>query len=354
MVAKKSKKTEETDWISELPDCLLHHIFSSVDTTGIVRTCILSKRWRYFWTSSPDLNFTYDGLEQDDHSNFITQLLQHRNSIPLNSFSYSMFMLDVEASVVESWIAYAVKHQVQHLTLYLQACCLNRPIQFPNCFFGCTSLTTLIFDGNFNQAILLPKTFDLPSLKYLHLCAFHNIDARNLNPFFYGIQYFSVPSLISFDILNAEVEAPDLFSEFEFVIVAPNLRKFKFEGYPPFLCSTKNLSSLDLIEIDLPCEYELDEDQFEDEVRQDMARNVLQMLNAFHIAKSVTLSMAAIKVLSDIPTFLNEHPSLFPNLKYLEVQSNESSKNVKNLKIPNFIFDYFRKGSSLLEIIVAK
>ena len=45
------------DRLSDLPDCLIHHILSLIDIKSAVQTCILSQRWNNFWTSLPKLNF---------------------------------------------------------------------------------------------------------------------------------------------------------------------------------------------------------------------------------------------------------------------------------------------------------
>ncbi|XP_055962014.1 uncharacterized protein LOC126680788 isoform X2 [Mercurialis annua] len=138
-----------------------------------------------------------------------------------------------------------------------------------------------------------------------------------------------------------------LFSNREFVIVAPKLMRFKFGGYPPGVFSPKNLCSLDHIEIDVPNNKELYLYGNKDMMKQKYALTVLQMLNAFPTAKTMTLSMNVIQVLSYVPALLNEHPSQFSNLKYLKVKSSKSSKQIK---IPSIILNYFRTGSPLLEI----
>ncbi|XP_050231940.1 uncharacterized protein LOC126680793 isoform X2 [Mercurialis annua] len=223
---KRKKETENTkeDRLSELPDCLLHHIFSFADATDAVRSCTLSKRWR-----------------------------------------------------------------------------------FPN-------LETL--------------TLEDTQLR--------------------GIRKFSVCSLNlkSFDFLNNGnlMRYPNC----EFVIVAPKLTKFKFHGYHPLDCSTENLSSLDHIEFNVLSNKELDNIYHTDELKQKFARKVLQMLNALHTAKSITLSNKVIQVLSYFPASLNEHPSQFLNLKYMKAKS--IRKSSKKIKIPRLILNYFLKSSPLLEI----
>ncbi|KAI3994730.1 hypothetical protein MKX01_002346 [Papaver californicum] len=42
--------------LSDLHDPLLHHIFSFLPFKCVVATCILSKRWKEMWISSPVLN----------------------------------------------------------------------------------------------------------------------------------------------------------------------------------------------------------------------------------------------------------------------------------------------------------
>ncbi|KAF9592096.1 hypothetical protein IFM89_011934 [Coptis chinensis] len=45
------------DRISDLPDPMIHHIFSFLDMREVVQTSILSKRWTHLWKSTPNLDF---------------------------------------------------------------------------------------------------------------------------------------------------------------------------------------------------------------------------------------------------------------------------------------------------------
>ncbi|XP_050236914.1 F-box/LRR-repeat protein 25-like isoform X2 [Mercurialis annua] len=304
------------DRISELPDCLLHHILSFTDATDAVKTCILSKRWRYLWTSLPSLTFNY--RDSRVNVNFINQLLIRRNSVPIHSFYYAS-SFQVNASEVERWICYAINHQVQHLTIEVH--CPKFPIQLSNCFCGCTSLITLKLDGYY-FSLTLPKTLEFPSLKNLHLVRFRldDFDASffsscpNLETLKLEDVWFEVIGSFSVCALNLRTfEFESLESDFdwnyEFVIVAPKLRKFKFDGYPPFFCSTKNLCSPDQIEIHLPSDLELLYST--DELKQRLALEVLQMLKAFHTAESITLFVNVLQTMmvrvNTIFTALNLH-----------------------------------------------
>ncbi|KAK6162687.1 hypothetical protein DH2020_002528 [Rehmannia glutinosa] len=48
------------DRLSPLPNDVLHRVLSYLDFLDVVRTSVLSKRWRFVWTSVPYLNFNMD------------------------------------------------------------------------------------------------------------------------------------------------------------------------------------------------------------------------------------------------------------------------------------------------------
>ncbi|XP_026451669.1 F-box/LRR-repeat protein At3g59250-like [Papaver somniferum] len=76
------------DRISELPDTIIHHIFSFLETETIVCTSRLSKRWRYVWTTMPSFDLivscNIEELSLDlSYSNLIpfTRCLFNRESL---------------------------------------------------------------------------------------------------------------------------------------------------------------------------------------------------------------------------------------------------------------------------------
>ncbi|XP_062089017.1 F-box/LRR-repeat protein At3g26922-like [Humulus lupulus] len=89
--AKKRVKTTYSsiteDRISKLPDAVIVHILSFLPTVDVVRTCILSKRWKFMWYSVPVLFFsdaTTDfqspqGLEK--FYKYVDDCLEHRKRV---------------------------------------------------------------------------------------------------------------------------------------------------------------------------------------------------------------------------------------------------------------------------------
>lgn len=73
--SKRSKPHVGVDRLSELPDSVIFHILWFVPMNYVVRTTILSKRWRNLWTTSPFLNFDSSYVfEEDDRDRFRTSV----------------------------------------------------------------------------------------------------------------------------------------------------------------------------------------------------------------------------------------------------------------------------------------
>lgn len=73
----------DADRLSALPDALLHHIMSFLKAWEVVRTCVLSRRWRHLWASVPcvDLRVGQDDYDEvpEDFPDFVRHLFRHRD-----------------------------------------------------------------------------------------------------------------------------------------------------------------------------------------------------------------------------------------------------------------------------------
>ncbi|KAI3931690.1 hypothetical protein MKW92_037838 [Papaver armeniacum] len=122
---KKSKRdNDEVDKISNLPDSLIHHIYSFLPTKCVLSTCILSKRWKYISNSVPSLDFRewQTHLEEDcalhaqNIMNFLdTVLFVHEKP------KIQKFLLNVGESFDETrvnrWIRTVITRKVEELVL---------------------------------------------------------------------------------------------------------------------------------------------------------------------------------------------------------------------------------------------
>ncbi|ESR65506.1 hypothetical protein CICLE_v10010578mg, partial [Citrus x clementina] len=50
------------DRLSNLPEPIIHHIFSFLETIDVVRASAVSRKWRYLWLSIPYLNFNVHNI----------------------------------------------------------------------------------------------------------------------------------------------------------------------------------------------------------------------------------------------------------------------------------------------------
>jgi hypothetical protein len=76
MKPKRQKPNDdhvEEDRLSNLPDSLLHHILSFVDSDCAVQTCILSTRWKNLWKHLPTLTLDSSGfIHQKNFTKFVS------------------------------------------------------------------------------------------------------------------------------------------------------------------------------------------------------------------------------------------------------------------------------------------
>jgi hypothetical protein len=96
MKPKRQKRNDyhvEEDRLSNLPDPLLHHILSFVDSEYAVQTCILSTRWKNLWKHLPTLTLDSSGfIHQKNFTKFVSRILSLRQQ------STALHSLDFERS----------------------------------------------------------------------------------------------------------------------------------------------------------------------------------------------------------------------------------------------------------------
>ncbi|CAN0841449.1 F-box/FBD/LRR-repeat protein At2g04230 [Linum grandiflorum] len=112
------------DRISNLPDSILHHILSFLDTKSSVQTCVLSKQWESTWKHVHSLNLDLEFDEYSRYERFVNKLLSLRHPLPVSKVlwrayygSHGPITIGIEFALLRRVIQYAVSHGAQHLDL---------------------------------------------------------------------------------------------------------------------------------------------------------------------------------------------------------------------------------------------
>ncbi|KAI9108192.1 hypothetical protein K1719_021065 [Acacia pycnantha] len=258
MSTNKSPRTEEEMWdsISGLPDSLLLHILSFLQTKDAVQTCVLSKRWRHLWRSLPKLHF--DDRSFPSVEFFVQFVVAALHLVRLNSVQ--MFVLkckrfSVPEVKVNVWVNALANYKLTYLKLHFR-------IQFmwlPPSFFICNTVSVFKLTG---FGVVNLSTVDLPSLKVLHLkdvkfsnseclaCLLSNclhleelVLKQLLIPFedHWEHEYARFEHLLFADV-PAFVFPMEVFSNVQFLYLRESDPGFISEGIPTF----RNLSHLQI------------------------------------------------------------------------------------------------------------
>ncbi|CAN1138713.1 F-box/LRR-repeat protein At3g58930 [Linum perenne] len=264
--AKRARGAEEeegasVDRLSDLPDFILYHILSFLDTKYVVQTSVLSRFWRYVWKHVPVLNFHRDTF-RDGQSfvRFVNKVLALHDQLGIHKIS---FVDDELASWKPSYkkmfgrvMEYASSHGTQHLVISLQEDCTFddycssilisnlktlelRCVDFP-CGFGSSSfqmLTTLNLERCYlhnDQEGVFDLISNFPSLMNLVVSRCRWIHNEGITGVFstkiIGMQLLS----LKLDrIVNAE-------------IVAPRLKFFYIKFFAGFAANFQGFSKLSI------------------------------------------------------------------------------------------------------------
>jgi hypothetical protein len=270
MKPKRQKPNDDhvqEDRLSNLPDSLLHHILSFVNTECAVQTCILSTRWKNLWKHIPALTLNRSGFRyQKIFTKFVSRILSLREASTSASALHSLHFDHngiTELSLLERIVNYAISHNVQRLRINFR--CHSQ--QFPTCLFSCHTLTSL--DLLCYLPCTFPNSLDLPALTSLSLDTFNFSvgDDGRVEPFstLNGlnsliIRRCKIPDrhehnlcISSATLVNLTIETyPFHYHKVE--LSTPSLCTFEFvcTGGVPALCgSTNNLSSLKHVNINV-------------------------------------------------------------------------------------------------------
>ncbi|PWA36380.1 F-box domain, FBD domain, Leucine-rich repeat domain, L domain-like protein [Artemisia annua] len=174
--AKPSNHENGVDFISNMPDPILQLILQGLPTTEeVVRTSILSKRWRYLWTSIPyfpsiDLDVSRApknpkklALQKKKFKEFISWVLENQ-TLDLDSFHLSTYNYYMQ-STIWRWVDAAVMRKVKRLDLTFFTRGLYEDITLPHCH----SLESLRLFLYTRSSLEFPDGMCFPALRFLEL-----------------------------------------------------------------------------------------------------------------------------------------------------------------------------------------
>ncbi|KAH9803549.1 F-box/FBD/LRR-repeat protein [Citrus sinensis] len=183
---------EDGDRLSNLPEPIVHHIFSFLETIDVVRVSAVSRKWRYLWLSIPYLNFNIQNIwsnplerwslqtTNEKFKDFVNWVLLFQNgSLSIHRFRLSC-LNRVDDYTLYKWIAVVARRNVQVLDLDIIS---DEPIKLPRSLVTCESLVSLKLDfGNreYQGVLNLPTCAGFSWLKSLDL---QHVDVLDYNLF---------------------------------------------------------------------------------------------------------------------------------------------------------------------------
>ncbi|KAM0913754.1 hypothetical protein ACQ4PT_011953 [Festuca glaucescens] len=160
------------DRLSSLPDELLHHVMSFLPMPEVVRTSILSVRWRNLWASTPFVHIDYldfkdeRGVDDEKLKEFGDHLLLLRDdAVCLDEAR--IFVTHGSSRKSFAWIRHAIKHKVRLLQVSgsVHSPYLDSTAMFPSQHLKIIKLQYLFLCHRFFETL----NYEWPVVEYLEL-----------------------------------------------------------------------------------------------------------------------------------------------------------------------------------------
>ncbi|XP_019240706.1 PREDICTED: F-box/LRR-repeat protein At5g02910-like isoform X2 [Nicotiana attenuata] len=255
------------DRINKLPESLLARILSLLPSTkNAVRTCLVSKRWQYLWTSIDNLTLLCESpSEAEKFVPFVDYAFAQRTNSKIRKFYLDCWDMPSYSLHIDQWLTYVIKSKVEHVVLNST---FFKVYILPQSFYTCSSLVTLgLRNCAFDKGVVISwkslktvkfMTVELddeaivklltgcPSLETMELTffhGFHHLEIKNTN--------LKTLKLHNFWLLYG--------GDHSLQIVAPYLQHLVIPGnLDDFKCRLVNVSSLVSAELtfDIRCEIQ--------------------------------------------------------------------------------------------------
>ncbi|CAH1427140.1 unnamed protein product [Lactuca virosa] len=238
---KASNFEDDVDFISSMPDAILLLILSRLlSTEEVIRSSILSRRWKYLWTAVPSLHIRYRReLKKTKFIEFVYWVLAN---ITVNLDSFRLYCGDYYCmSTVWRWIHVAVRKNVKELHLELHPNKLTDVFEMPHCLATCGSLEVLKLYLS-ARLLRLPNIMGFPALRVLDLTYVDLEDDNLINNFLE-----SCPLLEELSLICCFMNELALLR-----ISNPNLKRLRIDNNENLLmCSGIKICCPKLVDMDL-------------------------------------------------------------------------------------------------------
>ncbi|KAL5725621.1 hypothetical protein ACHQM5_008747 [Ranunculus cassubicifolius] len=156
------------DRITYLPDSIRSCIVSFLPMKDAFRASVLSKQWRDVCRSLSTLDFSQEIFESKVHEeldfkDFVYQTLLRHDGSDVEKFHLRLSSANWPVCHLNSWISFAIHHNVKEIILWLLGEGNNT---IPQLLFTCQSLTRLTVFA-MKEDLNLPSTIWFPVLKTL-------------------------------------------------------------------------------------------------------------------------------------------------------------------------------------------
>ncbi|XP_058781316.1 putative F-box protein At1g58310 [Vicia villosa] len=333
--------THETeDRFGDLPDPIVFHILSYLNTKEAFQTCILSKRWNNLTNNLPILILDSDQFESlESFDRALSQILSVRNEFDedddhsnslLDTLDLALTPIDFGAHdsfpstdlILKHMVRYALSHNVRRLR-YPITCHIN---SFPP-IFASQTLTSLDLTvprcfQELGSRFLFPTHLNLPSLTNLTLSYFRfgAGDDGCADPFS-AFNKLNTLTIIRCVVVNPRflnssrgVYRDDNNQPLKLRVSPSNLCNFSFTGNTSQKLCLTHLSSLKHLCIDA------EQVGFRNSAIQEDSAVLLSSLQDLPNIRSLTVSSNTLQVLSFVSYLFEVKFTSFCNLESLEVQ----------------------------------
>ncbi|XP_058748803.1 putative F-box/FBD/LRR-repeat protein At1g78840 [Vicia villosa] len=200
-----NEAVESGDKFDEMPDCVVLHILSFMETKDAVRTCVLSKRWTNLWTSIPCLNFNSKSFARlADFKKFVMWVLFRRDSSVVKVLTYCRAGVEyaTDQNLFNKVIDHATSHGVEEIIVNLRAKAVGSPpVDIPLSLLRCKTLKRLELKDCHPTKPEWP-VICIPAKKLLHLEHF-TMDTTDISNSFASLaNLFGFATLTTLNLSN--------------------------------------------------------------------------------------------------------------------------------------------------------